>query len=303
MKRKRRSDMLTIDPKETPVPKLHQYLLGSVAPRPIAFASTLNETGVSNLAPFSFFNVFSANPPIAIFSPARRGRDNTTKHTFENVKQIAECVINVVNYDLLHQMNLASTEYPDGVSEFVKAGLTPLASEKVKPFRVAESPIQMECVVKQVIELGADGGAGNLIVCEVVLMHINENILDDEGRISPMKLDQVARMGGHYYTRANKGLFELPQPVKIGMGVDMLPADIRNSKILTGNNLGQLGMIESLPDETMVNEYKLTELADLFIQHEKNKTVLEQKLHEQAKALLDTGNVQDAWKTLLAFND
>ncbi len=295
--------MLTIDPKETPVPKLHQYLLGSVAPRPIAFASTLNETGVSNLAPFSFFNVFSANPPIAIFSPARRGRDNTTKHTFENVKQIAECVINVVNYDLLHQMNLASTEYPDGVSEFVKAGLTPLASEKVKPFRVAESPIQMECVVKQVIELGADGGAGNLIVCEVVLMHINENILDDEGRISPMKLDQVARMGGHYYTRANKGLFELPQPVKIGMGVDMLPADIRNSKILTGNNLGQLGMIESLPDETMVNEYKLTELADLFIQHEKNKTVLEQKLHEQAKALLDTGNVQDAWKTLLAFND
>lgn len=296
--------MLTITPSQTPIPKLHQYLLGAIGPRPIALASTMDAEGRPNLAPFSFFNVFSVHPPIAIFSPARRGRDNTTKHTYENVRNVKECVINMVNYDMVQQMSLTSTEYPDGVNEFEKSGLTPVASEAVKPFRVKESPIQLECIVKEVIELGQEGGAGNLIVCEIVRIHINEEVLDEEGKISPMKMDQVARMGGHWYTRANKGLFQLPQPTtNIGIGVDQIPHGLRWSKVLTGNNLGKLGGIETLPDETTVNEYKLTELADMFIEFENDAKALEQKLHERAHRLLEENKVAEAWMTLLAFND
>lgn len=296
--------MLTIDPKELPVAKLHGYLLGAVAPRPIAFASTIDEEGNPNLSPFSFFNVFSANPPILIFSPARRGRDNTTKHTYENVKVVKECVINVVNYDMVHQASLASVEYPKGVNEFEKAGFTMLASEAVKPFRVKESPAQFECIVKDVVELGSGGGAGNLVICEVVKIHLDENILDENGRIDPVKIDLVSRMGGDWYSRAKSGLFEVAKPnEKLGIGYDNIPADIRLSKHLTGNHLGQLGNVQTIPDETSVNEYKLTELADIFIEFENDAAQLESKLHQRAAELLNSGHVQDAWLTLLAFNN
>jgi len=296
--------MLSLDPKELPQPKLHQYLLGAIGPRPIAFASTIDDQGRPNLAPYSFFNVFSSNPPILIFSPARRGRDNTTKHTLENALSHRECVINIVNYDMVEQMSLASTEYPLGVSEFEKTGLTPIASDVVKPFRVKEAPVQFECKINDVVALGTQGGAGNLVICEVVRIHVAESILDEEGRISPIKIDQVARMGGHWYTRANKGLFQLPQPMtQIGIGFDALPTDIKTSHILTGNELAQLAGVESIPNETEVNEYKLTELADVFMEFEGRAAELEVQLHSLAKELLQQKKVVEAWMTLLSFNN
>lgn len=296
--------MLSLDPKELPQPKLHQYLLGAIGPRPIAFASTIDDQGRPNLAPYSFFNVFSSNPPILIFSPARRGRDNTTKHTLENALAHRECVINIVNYDMVEQMSLASTEYPLGVSEFEKTGLTPIASDVVKPFRVKEAPVQFECKINDVVALGTQGGAGNLVICEVVRIHVAESILDEEGRISPIKIDQVARMGGHWYTRANKGLFQLPQPMtQIGIGFDALPTDIKTSRILTGNELAQLAGVESIPNETEVNEYKLTELADIFMEFEGRAAELEVQLHTLAKELLQQKKVVEAWMTLLSFNN
>ena len=206
--------MLTLNPSELPVQKLHQYLLGAVGPRPIAFASTIDADGNPNLAPFSFFNVFSANPPILIFSPARSGRSNTTKDTYNNVKLVPEVVINVVNYQIVHQMSLASSPYPSGVNEFVKSGFTALKSETVQPMRVAESPVQFECKVNQVVELGTEGGAGNLIICEVTRIHINEDVLDENGMIDQHKIDLVARMGGDWYCRADKqAMFEIKKPV------------------------------------------------------------------------------------------
>ncbi len=297
--------MIKIDPKEVATAKLHGYLLGAVAPRPIAFASTIDADGNPNLSPFSFFNVFSANPPIAIFSPARRVRNNTTKHTLENAKATKEVVINIVNYDIVEQMSLSSTEYPDGVNEFVKAGLTPVPSETIQPFRVKESPVQLECEVREVIELGSEGGAGNLIVCEIKMVHINEAVLDQDGKIDPRKIDLVARMGGNWYCRANgDALFEIAKPLStLGIGVDAIPTDIRNSTILTGNNLGQLGNVEALPDETDVNEYKLTELAELFVDFEDKPNELEVELHKIAKQKLEQGEVMNAWRTLLSFND
>ena len=296
--------MLSLDPKELPQPKLHQYLLGAIGPRPIAFASTIDDQGRPNLAPYSFFNVFSSNPPILIFSPARRGRDNTTKHTLENALAHRECVINIVNYEMVEQMSLASTEYPLGVSEFEKTGLTPIASDVVKPFRVKEAPVQFECKINDVVALGTQGGAGNLVICEVVRIHVAESILDEEGRISPIKIDQVARMGGHWYTRANKGLFQLPQPMtQIGIGFDALPTDIKTSRILTGNELAQLAGVESIPNETEVNEYKLTELADLYMEFEGRAAELEVQLHTLAKELLQQKKVVEAWMTLLSFNN
>lgn len=297
--------MKTIDPKDVSVGELHQYLLGAVAPRPIAFASTLDEQGRPNLAPFSFFNVFSANPPIVIFSPARSGRDNSTKHTYENVKKVAEVVINVVDYALVHQCSLASTAYDAGVNEFEKAGLTAIPSELVGPFRVKESPVQMECVVKEVIELGDSGGAGNLVMAEVVRMHISEHVLTPEGKIDPTKMDLVGRCGGSFYSRTNmEALFEVAKPIRNkGMGVDQLPEDIRSSTILTGNNLAQLANVEVLPDETEVNEYKLTELADLFVEMTDDPVNLEKALHERAKQLLENNDINSAWLTLLTFNN
>lgn len=297
--------MLSVNPKEIPVPKLHGYLLGAVGPRPIALASTIDKNGNPNLAPFSFFNVFSANPPIAIFSPARSGRTNTTKHTYDNIKEIPEVVINIVNHDMVHQVSLASAEYAKGVNEFDKAGFTMERSQLIQPFRVKESPVQMECKVKQVIELGTEGGAGNLIICEIVMIHIHEEVLDEKGSIDQKKIDLVARMGGNWYCRAHgDALFEIEKPLTtIGIGVDAVPADIKNSRILTGNDLGQLGNITDIPNETDVNEYKLTELSELFITHEKNAALLEEKLHQHAHQLLSEGKVLDAWKTLLSFNN
>lgn len=297
--------MLTINPKELPVPKLHQYLLGAVGPRPIAFASTVDADGRPNLAPFSFFNVFSANPPILIFSPARSGRSNTTKDTYNNVKVVPEVVINVVNYDIVHQMSLASSPYQPGVSEFEKAGFTPLDSDEVKPKRVAESPVQFECKVNEVIELGQEGGAGNLIICEVVKIHINEAVLDENGMIDQQKIDLVSRMGGDWYCRADeKSMFIIKKPITTcGIGMDQLPADIRLSKVLTGNDLGHLAGIEVLPDETDVNEYKLLELSDLFVNLEDKPEELELRLHERAQALLKENKLEEAWLTLLSFNN
>lgn len=248
--------MLTLDPKELPIPKLHHYLLGAVGPRPIAFASTIDSEGNLNLAPFSFFNVFSANPPILIFSPARSGRTGETKNTHDNVKEVAEVVINVVSHDMVHQMSLTSSPYPKGVSEFTKAGFTPVASETVKPFRVKESPVQFECKVLEVKELGQKGGAGNLVICEVQRIHINEAVLDENGMIDQTKIDLVARMGGNFYCRAHgDSLFEVDKPITtIGVGVDSLPENIRLTNLLTGNDLGQLGNLLELPSAEQINE-------------------------------------------------
>ena len=295
--------MITIRPKDIPQPKLHQYLLGAIAPRPIAFASTIDAQGRMNLAPYSFFNVFSSNPPIVIFSPARRGRDNTTKHTLENVYEVKECVINIVNHRIVEQMSLASTEYPREVSEFVKSGLTPIASEMVRPFRVQEAPVQFECKVNDIVPLGNQGGAGNLVIAEILCIHMQEEILDDEGRIDPVKIDLVARMGGHWYTRASAGLFQLPQPTtQIAIGFDQMPEDVLNSSVLTGNQLAKLASVTALPDETDVNEYKLTELAELFMEFDKNYDALELALHKKSAELIGNNNVADAWKTLLSLN-
>lgn len=297
--------MKKIIPGEVPVPEFHGHLLGSVGPRPIAFAGTVDKDGNPNLSPFSFFNVFSANPPIAIFSPARRVRNNTTKHTLENAKATKEVVINIVNYSIVEQMSLSSTEYPEGVNEYVKAGLTPIKSDMVKPFRVKESPVQLECKVNEIVELGNEGGAGNLIICEVVCMHIDERVLDENGKIDQKKIDLVGRMGGSYYCRAQgDALFEIAKPLKnLGIGVDAVPEEIRRSDILTGNHLGKLGNVETLPDETDVNDYKLTELSDLFIDYQDDAVTLEKELHKKAAELLNDGKVEEAWKTLLAFND
>ncbi len=250
--------MLTIDPKTTPTPDLHQFLLGAVAPRPIAFVSTVDENGIPNLAPYSFFNCFSSNPPILVFSSNRKVENNTTKDTLHNVEATGEAVINVVTYAIVRQAALASVEYPREVNEFVKAGLTPVASDLVKPFRVKESPVNMECKVNQIIPLGDKGGAGHLIICEVVRMHIDEKILDENGRIDPHKIDLMARMGRAYYARASgDAVYTIVQPYnQIGIGFDQLPLSLKNSNILTGNNLAQLASLTEPPGKEAVLELK-----------------------------------------------
>ncbi len=297
--------MISFTPKELTVAKMHHYLLGAIGPRPIAFASTIDENGQANLAPFSFFNVFSANPPILIFSPARSGRTNTTKDTYNNVKAHPEVVINVVNFDIVEQMSLASSPYPVGESEFVKSGLTPIPSDLVKPFRVKESPVQFECKVNQVIELGMEGGAGNLIICEVVKFHIDESYLDENQLIDQQKIDLVARMGGNWYCRANEhAMFELEKPITTcGVGYDQLPQDFLQSDVLSKNLLARLAGIEEIPDETDVNEYKLMELSDLFLSLDSQPKELELALHKRAKVLLEENKLKDAWLTLLSFNN
>jgi flavin reductase (DIM6/NTAB) family NADH-FMN oxidoreductase RutF len=283
--------MLSFLPKDLETPKLHSYLLSAVAPRPIAFASTVDKDGRPNLSPFSFFNVFSANPPILIFSPARRVRGNTTKHTLENAEATKEVVINVVNYDIVQQMSLSSTEYPEGVNEFEKAGLTMLKSHVVKPFRVAESPVQMECKINDIVKLGTEGGAGNLIICEVVKMHINNEVLDENGAIDQVKLDLVSRAGGSFYSRAKSGFFEIPKPLStLGIGVDALPEHVRNSNILTGNDLGLLANVETLPTEDAILAFK----------EEHNLAEISQEgKHKKAHDFLSYNDVESAWKMLL----
>lgn len=289
--------MLTIDPKEIPVPQLFGHLTGAVGPRPIAFASTVDKEGNVNLAPFSFFNVFGANPPILVYSPSRSGRDNSTKHTLDNVLEVPECTVNIVNYDMVQQMSLASTAYPKGVNEFTKSGLTEKPSETVKPPRVAEAPVQFECKVIEVKPLGDQGGAGNLVICEILKMHISKNILDDDGKIDPILIDQVSRMGANWYSRAKEGLFEVPKPIaQTGIGVDQIPEDICLSTVLTGNELGMLGNVESLPSREEVDAFVSSnpDLKPVLASGDKNA------LHLKARRHLLENNVNNAWKVLLA---
>jgi len=295
--------MLTINTADLKPAELQNYLQYAIAPRPICFVSTIDQQGNVNLSPFSFFNIFSINPPICVFSPSRRVRDNTTKHSLENILEVPECVINIVNYDMVQQTSLASVEYPKGVNEFIKAGFTQLPSDLVKPPRVAESPVQMECVIRQVIPLGHDAGAGNLVLAEIKRIHIDENILDHYGKIDQVKIDLVARLGGDWYCRvSSENLFEVTKPVRtIGIGVDSLPDAIRNSMILTGNNLGQLGNIESLPSDEEIAAFgsdpELRQILDATIGDSKTR---ERELHVYAKKLLESKDVIKAWKVLLS---
>lgn len=294
--------MLTIDPKEISVPKLHGYMLSSIAPRPIAFASTVDLEGQPNLSPFSFFNAFGSNPPTLIFSPARRVRDNTIKHTLENVLEVPEVVINTVNYDMVHQTSLSSVEYPKEVDEFSKAGFTPIASERVRPFRVKESPVQFECKVMEVKSMGNEGGAANLIICEIVLIHISKQVLDDQMRIDQDKIDLVARMGGDYYARASgAALFEVHKPnSRPAIGIDLLPEKIRRSTVLTGNHLGQLGNVEHLPNEEMLSAIDIREpMNELSDRFSNDAESFEYHRHLLAKKYLDEGKIMAAWKVLL----
>jgi len=273
-------------------------MVSAVGPRPIAFASTVNEKGEPNLAPFSFFNVFSANPPILVFSPVLRIKDDSEKHTLENVKNHKEVVINIVNYDMVQQMSLASTDYADGINEFEKTGLTMQESEVVKPFRVKESPVQFECKVNEVKPLGDKGGAGNLVICEVLRIHVSEDVLAEGEKIDQHKLDQVARMGGNLYSRANMGVFEIPKPqTTLGIGVDNIPQSIRTSTILTGNDLGKLGNVENLPNALDITEF-LSE--NKLVDYVKESS--EEKIHAIAQEYLKKEEVMSAWKILLAKN-
>ncbi|RLD35572.1 MAG: flavin reductase family protein [Bacteroidetes bacterium] len=284
---------MQIDPSEIAVQKLHHLLLGSIAPRPIAFASTLDKKGKPNLSPFSFFNAFGVNPTTLIFSPSRRGRDNTTKHTYENVKEVPEVVINVVTREIVQQASLASAEYSDGVNEFLKSGLTMLPSVKVRPFRVMESPVQFECKVREVIETGDQGGAGNLVVCEILMMHVDDAILDENGIIDPDKIRLVGRMGGDHYCDAfGPVIFHVEKPLaKPGIGVDQLPDHIRLSKILTGNDLGQLANIKILPDDDAIDRAK-----------ELSGDDTEASVHKLAKKLIAEGKVKEALTLLMTLD-
>lgn len=282
--------MLRIDPKEIATKDLHQFILGAVAPRPIAFASTISTDGVPNLAPYSFFNAFSSNPPILIFSSNRRVANNTTKDTLKNVEDTGEVVINVVSHHIVRQMAVTSVEYGPEVDEFKKAGLTPMPSELIRPFRVAESPVQMECKVEQILPLGEKGGAGNLIICRIVLMHIAEEVLNDKGRIDPHKIDLMGRMGRFYYVRASGAAVEeiVQEVTTMGIGFDGLPPQIRLSKVLTGNNLGQLAGLPALPE--------LEEAVALLATDERAKAMLHRKdavlaLQTYAHEALDQGNL------------
>jgi flavin reductase (DIM6/NTAB) family NADH-FMN oxidoreductase RutF len=294
--------MKKIDPNNTDLKFLHHIILGSVAPRPIAFASTIDKNGNPNLSPFSYFNAFGVNPVTLIFSPARRGRDKTMKHTYENIKEVPEVVINVVNYDIVEQMSLSSTEYDKGVNEFIKSGLTPLKSDTVKPFRVKESPVQYECVVKQVIETSENGGAGNLVICEAKMIHVNEDIFTEEGRIHPDMIRLIGRHVDNYYVKAfGESLFEVEKPLaKKGIGVDALPDHIRLSKVISGNDLGKLGNVEKLPTfEEVAAIKKLPEVEKIFRNFSENQILLQENLQILAKHFLSENKVKEALAILL----
>ncbi|MFZ4463433.1 MAG: flavin reductase family protein [Bacteroidales bacterium] len=284
--------MKTFDPLSMNQQQLHRLLLGSIAPRPIALASTIDAEGNPNLSPFSCFNFFGVNPTTLIFSPSRRGRDNTTKHTFENLKEVPEVVINVVTFDIVQQASLASCEYAKGINEFEKAGFTMLKSEMIRPFRVKESPVQLECKVRQIIETGNGAGSANLIICEIVRMHINEDVLDEKGEIDVDKIDLVGRLGGDFYVRTSgNSKFAVPKPLlKNGIGIDALPDRIKFSKYLTGNDLGQLGNVEKLPDSDELNqienEFEWMSLKGEIQICELAKKLIAEKMPEKALGLL-----------------
>ncbi|MES2418049.1 MAG: flavin reductase family protein [Bacteroidota bacterium] len=294
--------MLTLNCEDLSPVQLQNYLQYAIAPRPICFASTIDTEGRVNLSPFSFFNMFGTNPPMCIFSPARRVRDNTTKHSLENVLAVKECVINIVNYAMVQQTSLASTEYAKGVNEYEKAGFTMLPSHLVKPPRVAEAPVQLECIVKEVIPLGTQNGAGNLVLAEIKLIHIREEILDEDGKIDQAKIDLVARLGGDWYCRVTpESLFKVAKPLStLGIGVDALPSSVRNSTVLTGNDLGMLGNMENLPTaeeiEGIRNYPTVKDRLDATIG---DPFTRERELHELAHRLLSTGNILDALKIVL----
>jgi flavin reductase (DIM6/NTAB) family NADH-FMN oxidoreductase RutF len=295
--------MIKIDPNSLPAPKIQHLLQGAVAPRPIAFASTIDKEGNPNLSPFSFFNLFGVNPTTLIFSPSRRSRDNTTKHTYQNLKEVPEVVINMVNFSMIEQVNLASTEYPKGVNEFIKAGFTPIASENIKPFRVKESPVQLECKVRQIIETGDQGGSGNLVICDLLLIHLNAAILDENGRIDPNKIDLVGRMGGGFYCRASgNAVFEVEKPlIKLGIGIDNLPEKIRNSKILSGNDLGKLGNVENLPDSGEIEQFRNVFSDKSKITGNINNPEFERNVTQMAKDFLEKNDPVSALKLLIAY--
>lgn len=294
--------MPTIKPNDVTTAEFHQILLGTVAPRPIAFVSSVSKSGDVNLSPFSFFNVFSARPPIMVFSPARRVRDNTIKHTLENIREVPEVTVNIVNFSMVEQTSLASTEYDRGVNEFLKAGFTPGASSMVKPPYVKESPAAYECKVLEVKALGHEGGAGNLVICEVLLVHLADDLYSRGGVIDPHRLDAVARMGGNWYCRAQgDNLFEVVKPIaNRGMGIDQIPKSIRNSRILTGNHLGKLGNVAHLPSESEIikfsNEPEVSAILDA-LDHDTER--LHEELHKLAAQHLDAGDAVSAWKVLL----
>ncbi len=281
--------MTEINPDEFGNQNLFKLIGGVVAPRPIAFASTVDAKGNNNLSPFSFYNAFGVNPSTLIFSPSRRGRDNTTKHTFENLKEVPEVVLNAVTYNMVHQMSLSSTEYEKGVDEFLKSGFTPVESVKVKPMRVAESPVQFECKVRDIVEVSGLPGSGNLVICEIVHIHMDESILDNSDNIDPDKIDLVGRLGGNYYVRTSgNAKFEIPKPLtEMGIGVDALPEKVRLSHWLTGNELGQLGGLNKLPDKEEIEKVKNSESYKLI----RNNTRL---IHQKASLLISQGKVYEA---------
>lgn len=287
--------------KDIPVIEVQNFLNHAIAPRPICFASTVDAHGNVNLSPFSYFNLFSTNPPVVIFSPARRIRNNTIKHTLQNILEVPEVVINIVSYDMIQQVSLSSCEYPKETDEFVKSGFTKEKSILIKPPRVKESPIQMECKVLEVKPIGTEGGAGNLIICEILLMHINENILGDSGKIDQRKLDLVARLGNNWYARINAdNLFEVEKPhTKLGIGIDQLPESIKNSKILNGNHLGQLANVHEMPVIDL--SFEDDKLKNIFQYYSLDPTEMEKELHLYASELLIEGKVNEAWQVLLAL--
>lgn len=294
--------MLSLFTKDFSPADLQNYLQYAIGPRPICFVSTADKDGYVNLSPFSFFNLVSANPPICVFSPARRVRDGSTKHTLENIQEVPECVINIVTYDMVHQTSLASVEFPKGVNEFIKAGFTPLASVLVNPPRVAESPVQLECTVNDIVVLGSGPGAGNLILAEIKLMHICESILDGQNRIDQEKLDLVSRLGGDWYARVNReNLFKVAKPNRSkGIGVDAIPFVIRDSSVLTGNDLGRLGNVSALPTADQVELYmQSTEVKATLLACGDAPQTRTLKLHRHAAELLDQGMVDEAWMILL----
>lgn len=291
----------TIDPNDISQPELHGILLTAVAPRPICFASTIDQHGNVNLSPFSYFNVFSSNPPVLIFSPARSGRDNTHKHSYLNVKEVPEVVINIVNHQVVEQMSLASTAYERGIDEFTKSGLTPIPSETVRPPRVGEAPVAFECTVQQTIELAQEPGAGNLVLAKVERIHINEGYLT-EGKLDTQKLDLVGRMGGNWYIRAvNEALFEIPKPIRSkGIGVDALPEGIRESQVLTGNNLGRLGNLQQLPEDTEIAVIAQDDEVKMMAKKVGHDPKLHKKqLHWLAQRILEEGDTLKAMTVLL----
>jgi flavin reductase (DIM6/NTAB) family NADH-FMN oxidoreductase RutF len=291
---------MILDLKDLKPAEKQYYLQHVIAPRPICFASTIDKAGNVNLSPFSFFNLFSSNPPIVVFSPARRVRDNTTKHTLQNVLEVPEVVINIVNYDMVQQTSLASCEFVKEVNEFVKAGFTEEPATLVKPPMVKESKVKLECKVIEVKPLGAEGGAGNLVICEVLKIHIDDSLLDSNGKIDQRKINHVARLGGDWYCVVNENnLFQVEKPnTQLGIGVDALPSNIRNSKILSGNNLGQLANVQDLP--IIQPSFEDAHLKQIIQYYSINPDDMEKELHSYAKKLLDDGKINEAWQVLLA---